>query len=103
MLSTPVSPSISLLRCVKLMLSFVDAELIWQSREIVLQVVHSDVTNGPGDGQADGEEYGEKAELQERGDIYLEGLKFLLGDWRFAITGEKTALYVSPLRSVLVG
>ena len=63
---------------------------------MVLQIVHSDVSNGP-DGQADGEEYGAKAELQERGDIYLEGLKFLLGDWRFAITGEKTALYVSIL------
>jgi E3 ubiquitin-protein ligase SHPRH len=41
---------------------------------------------------ATGEEYAERAELQEKLDVYLEAYKALLADWRYGLTGETSAL-----------
>lgn len=42
---------------------------------------------------ATGDEYAERAETQEKLDIYIEAYAVLLSDWRYCLTGERNALY----------
>lgn len=71
-----------------------DAELLWRWRESVLAMMYTRVSVAGED--ATGEEYADRAELQEKLDIYLEAFAVLLSDWRACLTGERSALCVSP-------
>lgn len=58
---------------------------------MILQMLYTTVSISD-DGDATGEEYAERAELQEQCDIYLEAYATLLGDWRKSLNGERNAL-----------
>ncbi|KAK4051523.1 hypothetical protein OIO90_004737 [Microbotryomycetes sp. JL221] len=66
------------------------AELIWQWRTSIFEWMSTRVSIAGDD--ATGEEYAERAELQERLNVYLEAYAVLLAEWRHGITGEKSAL-----------
>lgn len=67
------------------------AELIWQYREYVLEIIGSTVSI-TGEDEADVDAYAERAEIQEKGDVYLEALKTIFAEYRFGLTGERSAL-----------
>lgn len=65
------------------------AELIIQQRDVLLQVIVSPVSIS---GKATGDEYAERAETQEKGNIYLESFSTLVSEWRYMVTGNRSAL-----------
>ncbi|KAI5481086.1 SNF4 family helicase/atpase [Pseudohyphozyma bogoriensis] len=66
------------------------AELIFQWRDLIHQMIFKTVTISGDD--ATGEEYEERAELQQKLDVYIESYNALVGDWRYLLTGEQSAL-----------
>ncbi|BGP51473.1 hypothetical protein JCM10450v2_007415 [Rhodotorula kratochvilovae] len=66
------------------------AELIYQYREMIIQMMLTRVSIA-GD-NATGEEYEERAALQEKLDVYLEAYTVLVGEWSYGITGVRSAL-----------
>lgn len=66
------------------------AELIWQWREMLFRMLYTKVTISGDD--ATGDEYAERAELQEKLDVYLEAYGVLLSDWRALLNGNRSAL-----------
>lgn len=70
--------------------SFTVAELIWQWREMLFRMLYAKVTISGDD--ATGDEYAERAELQEKLDVYLEAYGVLLSDWRALLNGNRSAL-----------
>ncbi|BGP35067.1 hypothetical protein JCM10296v2_006897 [Rhodotorula toruloides] len=66
------------------------AELIFQYREMIVQMLLAQVSIAGED--ATGEEYEERAVLQERLTVYLEAYTVLLGEWSYGITGTRSAL-----------
>ncbi|KAK4700839.1 E3 ubiquitin-protein ligase SHPRH, partial [Phenoliferia sp. Uapishka_3] len=66
------------------------AELLWTWRETIFGIMYQRVSISGDD--ATGEEYAERAEQQEKCDVYLELYAGLLADWGFALTGVRSAL-----------
>ncbi|BGP27363.1 proteophosphoglycan 5 [Rhodotorula toruloides] len=66
------------------------AELVFQYREMIVQMLLAQVSIAGED--ATGEEYEERAVLQERLTVYLEAYTVLLGEWSYGITGTRSAL-----------
>ncbi|KAK4049943.1 hypothetical protein OIV83_003767 [Microbotryomycetes sp. JL201] len=65
-------------------------QLLWSWREQIFEWMSSRVSIAGDD--ATGEEYAERAELQEKLNCFIEAYTVLLAEWRHAITGEKSAL-----------
>ncbi|KAM0786243.1 hypothetical protein ACM66B_007043 [Microbotryomycetes sp. NB124-2] len=65
-------------------------QLLWTWREQILEWMATRVSIAGDD--ATGEEYQQRAELQEKLNCHLEAYTVLLAEWRHAITGEKSAL-----------
>ncbi|GAA5843078.1 hypothetical protein JCM11251_002725 [Rhodosporidiobolus azoricus] len=66
------------------------AELIAQYREMIIQMVLTSVSIA-GD-NATGEEYEDRALLQEKLTVYLEAYTVLLGEWSYIVTGARSQL-----------
>ncbi|GAA5899656.1 hypothetical protein JCM6882_001177 [Rhodosporidiobolus microsporus] len=66
------------------------AELIAQYREMIIKMVLTSVSIAGEN--ATGEEYEERAELQEKATIYIEAYTVLLGEWQYIVTGTRSQL-----------
>lgn len=77
-----------------------DAELILSYRQSILDMIFTSVSIAGED--ATGEEYNDRAELQEKLTIYLEAYTILCSEWQYIVNGTRTALYAS-FSSVLNG
>ncbi|GAA6044440.1 hypothetical protein JCM8097_006647 [Rhodosporidiobolus ruineniae] len=67
------------------------AELIFQYRDMIIQMVKTSVSIG-GVENATGEEYEERAALQEKATIYLEAFTVLVAEWSYVVNGSRSAL-----------
>ncbi|CEQ41752.1 SPOSA6832_03505 [Sporobolomyces salmonicolor] len=69
----------------------IDAELVAQYREMIIEMMLKPVSIAGDD--ATGEEYEERAVLQEQLIVYLEAYTVLVGEWNYGITGTRSFLY----------
>lgn len=87
-----VSKSLSVLSPTSLLthMARTDAELIYQYRQMIIDMMLKTVSIA-GD-NATGEEYEERAILQEKLEIYIEAYTVLVGEWSYGITGTRTTM-----------
>ncbi|GAA6018304.1 hypothetical protein JCM10207_000797 [Rhodosporidiobolus poonsookiae] len=66
------------------------AELIFSYRQSIIDMMQTSVTIAGEN--ATGEEYEERAELQQKLEVYLEAFTVLVGEWSYIVNGARSAL-----------
>jgi hypothetical protein len=74
-----------------------DAELIVSYRQSILDMINTPVSMA--EEEASGEEYEQRAQLQEKLTIYLEAYTVLCAEWSYIVNGTRSSLCVSSFFS----